>query len=144
MQSFTFTHAQVTPRRRHAALIALCVGMALQANAAFASDTCKDVTVKMVNRTSNEIKLTKLEYYDYDKPTWRTENAFGTDGEQKVEPNFAFSPKRDLEHVGNDKTKIRVSLKRHAGGSDWDPGPTVYTTEFTCKDNMTKSIDIVD
>ena len=137
MHSSTFT-------KRSAALIATCIGMAFQANAAFAADNCKNVTIKMVNRTSNEIKLTKLEYYDFDTPTWRTENAFGVDGEQKVEPNFAFSPKRDLEKVGNDRTKLRVSWKRHAGGSDWDPGPTVTTSEFTCKDSMTRTVDIVE
>ena len=138
MPSFTSSK-----RAKHAAFVAIWIGMALQTNAAFASDTCKNVTIKMVNRTSNEIKLTKLEYFDFDQPTWRTENAFGVDGEQKVEPNFTVSPKRDREKVGNDKTKIRVSWKRHAGGSDWDPGPSVTTAEFTCKDSMTKTVDIV-
>jgi hypothetical protein len=123
-------------------LKALPIAALLACGTAFADDTCNNVTIKMSNRTTNEIKLTKFEYYDYDDNKWRTENLFGVDGEQKVEPSFAFSPKRDLGHIGNDKTKFRVSWKRHAGGSDWDPGPTVTTADFTCSDSMTKSIDI--
>ena len=105
-----------------------------------ANDTCNNFTIKMTNRQSNEIKLTKLEYYDYDDHKWRTENVFGVDGEQKVEPNVFFSTKRDLQHIGGDKTNFRLSYKKHLGGSQWDDPKAITTADFTCSDNGSREI----
>lgn len=129
-------------RATRVALLAACALAALQAGTATASDTCKDVTIKMVNRTDNEIKLTKLEYYDYDTGKWHREEVFGLDGEQKIEPDFAFSPTRNLQNIGNDKTKFRLSWKRHAGGVQWNSAPAVVTADFTCTNNTTRTIEV--
>jgi hypothetical protein len=119
------------------------VGLLLTAAAtAFAQDTCSNVDIKLTNATADEIKVTKFEYYDYTDTKWRTESMFGLDGHQKLEPGKSWTKKQDLEHIEDDKTKFKVTYQWHIGGSKWGDPVTKVTTDFTCRDNMSKEVVI--
>jgi hypothetical protein len=107
-----------------------------------ANDTCKNVKITMSNNTSDEIKLTKLEYKDFDKGKWNTENAFGVDGIQKLEHGVSMNTTRDLQNVGNDKTELRVTYQHHMGGTKWGDKITVTGDQFTCKNEGTHTVSL--
>jgi hypothetical protein len=130
----------VQPALAATSLCVLTVAMGVSSTAHAFGDTCKDVKITMSNNTSDEIKLTTLEYHDKDVDKWRTEHPFGVDGFQKLEHDKAMTTTRDLEHVSNDKTKLRVTYKHHMGGTKWGNDITVTTDEFTCKDNSAHTV----
>jgi hypothetical protein len=130
-------------RGRLLALSAVFVVSVGSTGAAFAfGDTCSNVTIKLTNSTSGQIKVTKFEYYDYSAKEWRTEVMFGVDGHQKLEPGKSWSKKQDLEHIENDKTKFKVTYQSLIGGSKWEDPVSKETGDFTCKDAMTKEVVI--
>src|SRR5262245_49896189 len=124
-------------------LLAAFVASIGSTGTAFAlGDVCGNVTIKLTNSTSGQIKVTKFEYYDYGAKKWRTEVMFGIDGHQKLEPGKSWSKKQDLEHIENDKTKFKVTYQSLIGGSKWEDPVSKKTGDFTCKDGMTKEVVI--
>lgn len=119
---------------------ALCMAAAALTTAHAASDTCKNVNITMSNSTSAEIKLTKLEYKDFDKNKWNTENVFGVDGVQKLEPGVSMKTTRDLQNVGNDPTQLRVTYQHHMGGTKWGDKLTATGAQFTCSDGTSNTL----
>ena len=110
-------HGTRKHRHRLLALAAAFVASIGSTGTAFAfGDTCSNVTIKLTNSTSSQIKVTKFEYYDYSAKEWRTEVMFGVDGYQKLEPGKSWSKKQDLEHIENDKTKFKVTYQSLIGG----------------------------
>ncbi|WP_373540233.1 hypothetical protein [Chamaesiphon sp.] len=110
--------------------------------AALASDTCNNVDITLTNSTPDEIKITKLEYYDFDKGQYRTETGvFGVDGKQNLERGQSFPiANRDLEKVNDDSTQIRVTYRHRIGGDKYGSTVTDSTPTFTCRDNMSKTV----
>jgi hypothetical protein len=121
---------------------AVVVGWAAERTAFAIGDVCSNVNIKLTNATGDEIKVTKFEYYDFKEKKWRTEVMFGVDGHQKLEPGKSWTKKQDLEHVENDNTKFKVTYQSHIGGSKWDESTAKETSDFTCKDGMTKEVVI--
>ncbi len=122
---------------------AAAFGLSLAAaNHAFANDTCKNVVIKLVNDTADEIKVKTFEYYDFDKDGWRTENMFGIDGHQILEHGKSWSWTRDLEKVGDDNTKFRVTYQHHIGGTKWGADKTVTTDKFKCPGQVPSEVSL--
>ena len=102
---------------------------------AYASDTCKNARIEIINGTPDKVKLTKFEYYDYDKKKYRTENMFGTNGSDIIKQKDTMPYLRDLEQIGDDKTKFRVTYQHQlVVGLFAAPIPQVGQ-EFTCQNN---------
>ena len=120
-----------------AKLMVLAFGATLfTAGSALASDKCKDVKINFKNSSKDVIKITKFEYYDYDKAKWRSESL----GSSKVNPGKTWTWKRSLEYVKNDKTKFKATYKEQIGGSKWSSSKTNSTGSFTCSSSMSKTL----
>jgi hypothetical protein len=107
---------------------------------AIAADNCKDIRITLKNGTRDEIKVTKFEYFDFDKNKYRTENLLGLDGQQKLEPNKSITVTRNLEQIDNDRTKFKVTYQHKIGGNKFEPPVTEETPDFICKDNKSKTV----
>ena len=132
------THASLI-RLPLAALLSLFFVASLAAPA-LAADKCKNVKLTVKNATSDTLKVKKFEYYDFDKKKWRTEALFGVDGHQKINAGKSWQKTRSLEHVDDDKIKIRVTYQHQIGGTKWESNKSVTTGSFVCKDNMSRTI----
>lgn len=108
--------------------------------AAIAADNCKNVNITLKNGTRDEIKITKFEYFDFDKNKYRTENLLGLDGQQKLEPNKSFNATRNLEQIDNDRTKFKVTYRHKIGGNQFEPPVTEESPTFVCSDNISKTV----
>lgn len=118
--------------------------MAIGGDLIAAGDVCSNVQITFENNTADEIKITKFEYYDYKAEKWHTESLFGVDGHQKLEPGKSWTKKQDLERIENDKTKFKVTYRRHIEGSKWEDAVSAVTEDFTCTDKMKKTVTITD
>ena len=110
-----------------AAAAFITVGASPQAHAL--GDTCKNVKIKVINARPVQIKVTKIEYYDYDRGKWRSE-AFVN---RKISKTKSYTWNRNLEHVKNDKTKVRITYKDHLGGTRWGSARTETGGTHTCR-----------
>ena len=107
------------------------------------SETCKNVNITLQNDTKDDIKVTKLEYYDFDNDQYRTETGiFGPSGNLGIfEGNNFPINKRDLEKVNNESTKIRVTYRQRSGnGNKYGSSKTETTPTFTCTSGMPKEV----
>lgn len=108
-----------------------------------AADNCKNVVVTISNQTSDEIKVKKFEYRDFDKGVWKAETGiFGVDGFDKLEPGKSNSWTRDLESVLNDTTEFRVTYSHHIGGSKWGSDILAATGNFTCSEGLKRTVTL--
>lgn len=135
------THFAVSTRR--AAFLAITSVLTLGIPSVGFATTCKDVTIKVINRSANEVKLTKLEYLK-DGENWLTENVFGLDGHQKLEPNVEFKTTRNLQRVGGETTHVRLTFERHLGGSKWEKAPALKSSGFACPPPIPVEFEIKD
>lgn len=112
----------------------LTVGL-MMGNTAFAGDLCKSVDIRISNQTGYTAKVTKVEYYDYDTNQWRSEALT----QQILQDNVLWTWNRNLEHIDNDLTKLRVSYKEKYGGAfgGWSNTFSKTSGQFTCRDNGT-------
>ena len=123
-------------------LLLLGLGISLPQSAMALGDTCKNVKITIKNDTPDEIKVTKFEYFDFDKNKFRTENLLGIDGQQKLEPNKSFTVTRDLGQIKNDKTNFKVTYQHKIGGTKFEPAVSETTASFTCRDGITKTVSL--
>lgn len=101
------------------------------------SETCKNVPISLINATNDEIRITKLEYFDLDNGKLRAETGiFGPDGKQDLQQNKPFDKIRDLEKVNNEPTYLQVTYRRLIGGNKYEPPVTQISSKFTCRSNM--------
>jgi hypothetical protein len=127
---------------RFATSVLTLVFAASAAPALLAADNCKDVKITIHNGTADEVKLKSFDYYDYDKNKSRHETLFPVDGIQKLEPSKGLTWTRDLESVGGDETKFKVTYAHHIGGTKWGSDLTATTDKFTCSENLTKTVTL--
>jgi hypothetical protein len=108
------------------------------------SETCKNVPIILTNATPDEIKITKLEYSDFDNRQYRTETGiFGVDGKQNLEQKKSFGRTRDLEKVNNESTQFRVTYRHRIGGDKYEPPVTQTSPKFTCRNDMKEAVKVV-
>ena len=112
---------------------AILIGLSLASMSFAFGDNCKDVRILVKNNRAQEIKVTKVKYYDYDKSKWRSESGWGT---LKIAPGLSgYKYKtRDLEYVKNDLTKVKIYWKYNTGGSSWSSEHTQTSSNFTCNE----------
>ncbi len=118
---------------------AILIGLSLASMSFALGDNCKDVKISVTNHRVQEIKVTKVKYYDYDKSKWRSESTWGT---LKLAPNIKGSKTRDLEYVKNDLTKVKIYWKYNTGGSSWSSEYTKTSSSFTCNQGDSVSFTI--
>ena len=96
------------------------------------NDNCKDVRISVFNDHPVEIKVTKIEYRDYDKENkWRSEALVN----RKIATTKHYQFIRNLEHVKNDDTKIRITYKENQSGSRWGKELTVTGSKHECSED---------
>ncbi len=115
---------------------AILIGLSLASMSFAFGDNCKDVRILVKNNRAQEIKVTKVKYYDYDQGangTWRSESGWGT---LKIAPGLSgYKYKtRDLEYVKNDLTKVKIYWKYNTGGSSWSSEYTKTSSDFICNE----------
>lgn len=117
----------------------LALGMTM-GSAAFAADKCKNFDIMVDNHTGYQAKVTKFEYYDYDKTKWRTE----TLTQRVLQNNVRWTWNRGLEHVKNDDTKFRITFKEKYGGAvgGYSAPMKAYSNKFKCHSNGSKVVDL--
>lgn len=122
-----------------ATALMIAAGMMMGGNA-LAGDNCKNFKIKIDNQSNYQVKVTKVEYYDYDKTKWRKEALL----QQVLQDNVLWNWTRNLEHVDNDHTKFKVSFKEKYGGAINGYSHTMYaySNKFTCRDNGSKTITL--
>ena len=92
-------------------------------------DNCKDVRISVFNDHPVEVKVTKIKYRDYDKENkWRTEALIN----RKIATTKHYQFTRNLEHVKNDDTTIKIIYKENLGGSRWSKELTVTGAKHQC------------
>lgn len=112
----------------------LTAGLAM-GSSAHAGDLCKNFDIKISNQTGYTAKVTKVEYYDYDKTKWRSEALT----QQVLQNNVLWTWNRNLEYVDNDLTRLRITYKEKYGGAfgGWSNDFSTTSGQFTCRDNGT-------
>jgi hypothetical protein len=122
----------VIPNKESMAIFTFLLFMCISAaSIVVASDNCRDVKIKITNNTTwNEIIVDRFWYYDYDVEKWRREYTWTPLKVLKGESRIRI---RDLEHVDNDNTKIRIRWNRHIGTKMKDRYEE--TASFVCRDD---------
>lgn len=104
--------------------------LAVPVPAAALGDNCQDVRISVFNNHPVEIKITKIEYRDYDRENWRSEDFV----DRKIATTKHYQFVRNLEHVENDDTSIRITYRESLGGSRWSDEATVTGAKHKCSD----------
>lgn len=121
--------SSVIPSTVFGVSLLLVVSLASPTPAFALNDNCKDVRISVFNDHPVEVKVTKIEYRDYDKENkWRSEALVN----RKIATTKHYQFSRNLEHVKNDDTKIRITYKEHLGGSRWGKELTVTGSKHEC------------
>jgi hypothetical protein len=110
----------------------LCLGTSVRASA---SDTCKNAQIHIINKTPDKVKIIKFEYLDKDKKKFRQENLLGFNGSDIIKQKEPMPYLRDLEQIGDDKTKFRVTYRRQVAVNLFSLPITKVGEEFTCRNN---------
>ena len=84
-----------------AAMLLMMIAIPLDAG----RDNCKAVKIKIHNGHKRLIKVHKVMYYDFDVNKWRKELTWGI---LKLKPGETRIRVRNLEHVHNDKTLVKI------------------------------------
>lgn len=94
-------------------------------------DNCKKVHIKITNHKIQEIKVTRVEYKDFDSNIWRMERSWIP---LKIAPGITRTRKRNLEHVKYDPTIIQIYYRINLGGSSWSKKlHTVQSDKVICR-----------
>lgn len=110
-------------------------------DAAFAigRDNCTDFRIRVVNTGEAPIKVTRLQYRDYDVNVTRNEAI----GNRRINPNRAHTWTRNLQRVDNDITRLTITYReKRAYQAGYHPARTVTTDRFTCRDNGIRTVRI--
>ena len=102
-----------------------------------ASDTCKDVTIKLTNKLDVKVMVVNFQWYDYDKERWRDPVDF-TFESQVIDANGGVkSYLKNLTGVKHDKMKLKVKYWKAKKGilNKWDEGFEVIGQPHACQDS---------
>ncbi len=111
------------------AVLATVVFLLFPSSALALGDNCKDVRISVFNDHPVEVKVTKIEYRDYDRDNkWRNESGVN----RKIATTKHYQFLRNFEHVKNDDTKIRITYRENLGGSRWGGEQTVEGAKHQC------------
>jgi hypothetical protein len=72
---------------------------------------CKDVSVRVTNRTGKQIKLVDVDFYDYVNRRWRSKIIKNTE----ISNGRSWSKKLRLQKVGGDKTRVKIQYRVKSG-----------------------------
>ena len=94
-------------------------------------DNCKDVRIAVFNDHAVEVKVTKIEYRDFDRDDkWRSEAFI----DRKIATTKSYQFVQNLERVKNDDTMIRITYKENEGGSRWSSDRTATGSKHKCSE----------
>lgn len=97
---------------------------------------CANVDINILNRTSDTLKLTSLEYLDADTNTFLPVNL----AQQQLQSGTNERVTRDLAGLGrNERTKLRVTYQ-HKQGPNFAPAVRETTDPFVCVDGSTHQV----
>ena len=117
----------------------LALGMTVGGSAFAANDNCRNFDIRVVNSSGAPVKVTKLQYADYDVNVWRTEAI----GNRRVNPNTTHTWTRNLQRVDNDLTNLIITYKeKRAYRAGYHPARTVSSGRFVCRDNGSRTVRI--
>ncbi len=126
-----------------AVLLSVAALVACPADRALAGDNCKGVNITVENGTTDQIKVTKFLYNDFDKQRWRLEPLLGVDGKEKLNARKSFTVTRDLEAVKGDKTQFKVLYQHKIGGIKFENEIEQLGEPFVCQPGSSHSIKLV-
>eukprot|EP00903_Cladosiphon_okamuranus_P003222 g3220.t1 len=90
-------------------------------------DICKDVRIKVVNKTNNPIKLVDLDYIDMRIDRKRSENI----SNRVIKKGKSYTWERNLEKVKNAKIKIRAQYQTLKNGEEaWIKDALAFADEI--------------
>lgn len=96
--------------------------------------SCKNVDIKIENRTGGQIKVKKIWHYDFGKGKWRTNSATN----RKISNNYSRTYTKDLQYVNDESTQVAILYHQYDINIDrW-----AYGSTFTCNKNDNVTVDI--
>ncbi|MEL7033605.1 MAG: hypothetical protein AAGL97_07120 [Pseudomonadota bacterium] len=102
-------------------------------------DICKDVRIKVVNKTNKSIKLVDLDYIDMRINRKRSENI----SNRVIEKDQSYTWTRNLEKVKNTKIKIRAQYQTLKSNGKWKWKPkNKLSAEKKCSGSPSFTINI--
>lgn len=102
-------------------------------------DICKDVRIKVVNKTNKSIKLVDLDYIDMRINRKRSENI----SNRVIEKDQSYTWTRNLEKVKNTKIKIRAQYQTLKSNGKWKWKPkNKLSVEKKCSGSPSFTINI--
>ncbi|MDH3241762.1 MAG: hypothetical protein OEO83_13975 [Alphaproteobacteria bacterium] len=136
---------QTSFRRPFFAAAATVAALAWMAAPAAASEHCRDVYVKVTNKTGDKVKIIDLDYFDYGlgkKGRWRSEPTKN----EVVPKNQVYQTTRRLENVKAEYTKIRIKYRKPKKFGVGTFGAKVHKSKSTkkqmCADGIKFYIDL--
>lgn len=106
------------------------------------SASCKDVSVKVTNRTGKEIKIVDVDFYDYVNKRWRSKVIKN----EKVSNGSTWSKKLRLQKVGGDKTRVKIQYREKIGKglfNKWSEVVNRETEAQTCRAGSAFSAELL-
>lgn len=102
-------------------------------------DICKDVRIKVVNKTNKSIKLVDLDYIDMRIDRKRSENI----SNRVIEKGKSYTWTRNLEKVKNTNIKIRAQYQTLKSNGKWKWKPkNKLSSEKKCSGAPSFTINI--
>lgn len=126
-------------RKLNSALFLVGVCFLFVTNANAIGKVCSNFDIAFQNDADHDIKITKFEYYDFNKNKWKTENLLGADGSKKLDPGQTWTKRRDLEKVEDRDTQFKVTFQRIVDGTKFQK-ETLLSNRFRCVDRGDKTI----
>jgi hypothetical protein len=102
--------------------------------------TCANVEVKLDNRTSDTVKITKFEYYDTTQNIYIEKNLFGASGVEQVQSGKKHEAKRNFDLIDNRQTHFRVTYKHKQGPNNFAAAVEELSNPFACIDGSTHTV----
>ncbi|MDH3742557.1 MAG: hypothetical protein OER56_13270, partial [Hyphomicrobiales bacterium] len=101
---------------------------------------CKDLTVKVVNKTGKKIKIIDLDYRDKLKNKWRSEPTKN----KVVKPNGTWRTTRWFGKIGDEATQFKIKYKRHKkkGLKKWSSRQDYRVSTSRCRNGQTYTMVI--
>ncbi len=112
----------------------LSLGLLSSSSVLAADGRCDNFNIKINNQTGYAVNVSKVEYFDFDSNAWRTEAVI----DQLLQESAQWTWTRNLQHVGDKNTKLRITYKPKPDGFNLSALHAAQTTEssaFTCADN---------
>jgi len=100
---------------------------------------CKNVEITATNDSDHEVKITDLDYHDYEKNKWYSKLTMNS----VLKDKGAWVKTRRLKAVGLDETQIRIRYKlRKKGTKEWGKEKRAWSKKQVCEEGSKFAVSL--